>query len=156
VIILAASPLRSIPLNRTSLESPGAGILKWMLPRHEIEIRVRYQETDAQGRVHHANYFTYFEMGRVEQLRAAGLSYRKMEEEGVMLVVVEMAAKYRKGAMYDDLLRLETATVKARGVRIEHEYRVFRGDELLVEGRSTLACVDKSGRLRPLPEYLQD
>jgi acyl-CoA thioester hydrolase len=125
-----------------------------MLQRHEIEFRVRYQETDAQGRVHHANYLTYFEMGRVEQLRASGLDYRQMEADGVMLVVVEMSCKYRKGAMYDDLLRLETTTVKARGVRIEHEYRVFRGDELLAEGRSTLACVDPSGRVRPLPDYL--
>jgi acyl-CoA thioester hydrolase len=126
-----------------------------MLARHEIEFRVRYQETDAQGRVHHANYFTYFEMGRVEQLRAAGLDYRQIEADGVFLVVVEIGCKYRKGAVYDDVLRLETTTVQARGVRIEHEYRVYRGDELIVEGRSTLACVDREGRVRPLPDYLQ-
>jgi acyl-CoA thioester hydrolase len=126
-----------------------------MLARHEIEFRVRYQETDAQGRVHHANYFTYFEMGRVEQLRAAGLDYRQIEADGVFLVVVEIGCKYRKGAVYDDVLRLETTTVQARGVRIEHEYRVYRGNELIVEGRSTLACVDREGRVRPLPDYLQ-
>jgi acyl-CoA thioester hydrolase len=125
-----------------------------MLRQHELEFRVRYQETDAQGRVHHANYLTYFEMGRVEQLRAAGHDYRQMEAEGVMLVVVEMNVKYRRGALYDDLLRLVTTTVKARGVRIEHEYRVFRGEELLVEARSVLCCVDREGKVRPLPEYL--
>jgi acyl-CoA thioester hydrolase len=125
-----------------------------MLRQHEHEFRVRYQETDAQGRVHHANYLTYFEMGRVEQLRAAGHDYREMEADGVMLVVVEMNIKYRRGAQYDDLLRLVTTTVKARGVRIEHEYQVFRGDDLLVEAHSVLCCVDREGRVRPLPDYL--
>ena len=125
-----------------------------MLTHHHIEFRVRYKETDAQGVVHHGNYVTYFEMGRVEQLRASGISYRQMEQDGVFLVVVEMSCQYRRPAYYDDLLRLETTTAKARGVRIEHEYQVFRGDELLAVGKSVLACLDAEGKLRRLPDYL--
>ena len=127
-----------------------------MLTSHEIPIRVRYQETDAQGRVHHANYLTYFEMGRVELLRAAGYSYKRLEEEGVLLVVAEMAIQYFLPAEYDDLLRLVTTTVAAKGARIEHEYQLFRDEDQLVTGRSVVACVDRSGRVRRLPDWLRN
>ncbi len=76
-----------------------------MLRHHEIEIRVRYQETDGQGRVHHANYLTYFELGRTELLRAAGYDYRQLEAQGWMLVVSEMNCRYFQPASFDDLLR---------------------------------------------------
>ena len=125
-----------------------------MLRQHEIEIRVRYQETDAQGRVHHANYLTYFEMGRVEILRASGYSYRRMEDEGVILVVAEISCRYRRPALYDDLLRLVTTTRRAVGVRINQEYQVLRGTELLVTGESVLACINREGQLQRLPEWL--
>jgi acyl-CoA thioester hydrolase len=121
---------------------------------HSIEIRVRYQETDAQGRVHHANYLTYFEQARVEFLRAMGHSYRELEASGIMLVVSEMHVQYFLPACYDDLLRLETHVVKAKGARIEHSYRVSRGDELLVTGNSTIACISTDGRVRRLPDFL--
>src|SRR6266478_5489 len=107
-----------------------------MLSEHEIEIRVRYQETDGQGRVHHANYFNYFEVGRTELLRASGHSYRQLEESGLMLVVAEISCRYFAPASYDDMLRVRTVTVSARGARIEHHYQVHRGHTLLVDGRS--------------------
>ena len=100
-----------------------------MLTQHEVEIRVRYQETDGQGRLHHANYLTYFELGRTELLRAAGFTYRDVERQGVFLVVAEMTCRYYLPARYDDLLRLRTTTVRAKGARVEHEYKVFRGDD---------------------------
>jgi acyl-CoA thioester hydrolase len=125
-----------------------------MLTRHEIEIRVRYQETDAQGRVHHANFFTYFELGRTELLRAAGYNYVELEKEGWMLVVSTIACKYHQPACYDDLLRLETTVVRARGARVDNAYRVFRGDTLVAEGTSTVACIDRQGRVRRLPDAL--
>ncbi len=90
-----------------------------MLTEHEIEIRVRYQETDGQGRVHHANYFTYFELGRTELLRAAGFDYRRLEALGFMLVVHEISCTYHQPAAFDDLLRLRTITVLARGASRE-------------------------------------
>ncbi len=127
-----------------------------MLQTHEIDIRVRYQETDAQGRLHHANFFTYFEMGRTELLRAAGLTYREIEEQGWMLVVAEISCKYHRAASYDDLLRLRTTVEQARGVRVVNRYEVFRGEELIAEGRSTVACVDRQGRVRRLPKVLAE
>lgn len=63
-----------------------------MLREHEIQIRVRYQDADPMGLLHHANYFTYFEMGRTELLRASGGNYRRMEEEGMYAVVVKCSA----------------------------------------------------------------
>src|SRR5262245_42917544 len=106
-----------------------------MLSHHETQVRVRYQETDGQGRLHHANYFTYFELGRTELLRAAGMSYRQVEEAGYMLVVVEIGCEYFFPAVFDDLLTLRTSVVEAKGARIEHQYEVRRDGELLARGR---------------------
>lgn len=125
-----------------------------MLTQHEVEIRVRYQETDGQGRLHHANYFTYFEVGRTELLRAAGFNYRELEEQGWMLVVSEITCQYHLPASYDEVLRLRTTTVESRGARIVHQYHVYRGDDLLAEGRSVLACISRDGRVRRLPPEL--
>ena len=125
-----------------------------MLKEHEIQIRVRYQETDAQGRVHHANYFTYFELGRTELLRAAGYNYVDLEREGWMLVVSDISCKYFQPASYDDLLTLRTTIVEARGARVVTKYTVRRGETLLAEGQSTVACIDRTGRVRRLPQAL--
>jgi acyl-CoA thioester hydrolase len=126
-----------------------------MLAQNEIEFRVRYQETDAQGVVHHANYLTWFESGRVELLRAAGHSYKALEEAGVFLVVAEVQIAYFLPARFDDFLRLRTTTIKTKGARIQHHYELFRGDERLAEGTSTVACIDRSGRVTRLPEWLR-
>ena len=125
-----------------------------MLPEHEIEIRVRYYETDAQGYVHHANYFQYFELGRVEQLRALGHDYAQLERDGIILVVNKIACKYHRPCKFGDTLRLSIRTVRSRGARIDHEYRLQRGNELLAEAESTLACIDRDGRIQRLPEFL--
>ncbi len=125
-----------------------------MLTEHEIEIRVRYQETDGQGRVHHANYVNYFEIGRVELLRAAGHSYRALEEQGLLLVVTELDCQYFLPAQYDDLLRLRITTVRSKGARIEHRYRIERDGELVAQGRTVVACVDRTGKARRLPKWL--
>jgi acyl-CoA thioester hydrolase len=125
-----------------------------MLREHEIEIRVRYQDTDGQGRVHHANYLTYFEMGRTELLRAAGYTYRQIESEGWMLVVSEVTCKYYLPAAYDDLLRLQTRVAEARGARVVNTYQVYRDDTLLAEGRSVVACINREGRVTRLPPGL--
>lgn len=126
-----------------------------MLTSHSIEIRVRYQETDAQGRVHHANYLKWFELGRVELLRASGHSYRELEEAGIYLVVAEAALRFHLPASFDDLLTLTTTTVKAKGARIEHRYEVHRDGDLLATGTTTVACIDKAGRVTRLPTWLQ-
>jgi acyl-CoA thioester hydrolase len=125
-----------------------------MLSHHDLQIRVRYHETDAMGRLHHANYLTYFEVGRTELLRAAGFNYRQVEEQGLFLVVSEMTCRYLRPANYDDLLTLRTTVISARGARIVHDYQLFRGTELLATGRSTVACVDRSGTVKRLPDWL--
>jgi acyl-CoA thioester hydrolase len=125
-----------------------------MLRQHDIQVRVRYQETDGQGRLHHANYFTYFELGRTELLRAAGKSYLQVEQAGYMLVVVEIGCEYFLPAGFDDLLTVRTMVIRAKGARIEHQYEVFRDEELLARGRSIVACVDQSGKPKRIPDWL--
>jgi acyl-CoA thioester hydrolase len=123
-----------------------------MSSEHEIEIRVRYSETDAMGFLHHGNYFALFEMGRTELLRSRGGNYRRMEEEGLYMVVVSVECKYRKPARYDDLLVLKTRVSRITPAKIEHEYRLYRDGELLTEARSVLACVDRAGVVQRIPE----
>jgi acyl-CoA thioester hydrolase len=126
-----------------------------------ISIRVGYNETDGQGRVHHAQYLNYFERGRVELMRSLGHSYREFEAGGLMLVVAEMNIKYQGAAAFDDLLSLKTTVVRSRGVRIEHHYEITRLDaseesnELIVTANSMIACVDREGKVRRLPDYMR-
>ncbi|HVU88514.1 MAG TPA: thioesterase family protein [Pirellulales bacterium] len=126
-----------------------------MVLEQDIPIRVRYQETDAMGVLHHANYFTYFEIGRTELLRANGRDYRQVEEEGMFMVVVRIGCTYKKPAKYDDVLTLRTRVSKISAAKIEHAYEIYRGEELLAEGHSTLACVDREGRVQRVPEWLR-
>lgn len=125
------------------------------LAEHESSIRVRYAETDRMGFLHHAQYFVYFELGRTELLRAQGLSYRDIEDAGHFLVVVKLECKFKLPARYDDLLRLRTLLTRTTPVRVEHRYELWRGEQLLAEGASTLACVDREGRLQALPASLR-
>ena len=126
-----------------------------MIREHEIEIRVRYHDTDAQGRVHHGAYINYFETGRVELLRATGRSYKSLEDEGILLVVADLKVQYYLPAIYDDLLVLRTETVKAKGARILHDYRLTRAEDLIVEGQTTVACVNREGKIQRLPDWLK-
>lgn len=121
----------------------------------ELSIRVRYQETDGQARVHHANYLTFFEQARVEMLRTSGISYKELEAEGVMLVVAEVNLRYFLPAEFDDLLQIHVTTVAAKGARVVHEYKVRRGEDLLCEGRTVVACINRHGRVQRLPEWLR-
>ncbi|MFM9024431.1 MAG: acyl-CoA thioesterase [Planctomycetaceae bacterium] len=121
---------------------------------HEIEIRVRYQETDGQRRVHHANFLTYFEMGRTEMLRAQGRTYREFEDDGLYMVVSEATVRYHAPADYDDLLRLRTRVEKVGAAHIRHAYEVIRGTTIVVTGETTVVCVDATGRVRRLPDWL--
>ena len=126
-----------------------------MLREHEIEIRVRYPETDPGGFVHHANYLIYFEMGRTELLRASGRSYQQMEQEGFFVVVAKVECRYLRPARYDDLLRLRTVITRVTTARIEHDYQLFRGSELLTEAHVTMCCVDRQGIPQRLPDWLR-
>jgi acyl-CoA thioester hydrolase len=130
--------------------------------QHSIDIRVQYNETDGQGRVHHAQYLNYLERGRVELLRSIGHSYKDFEATGLMLVVSELNIRYLGAACFDDILRLTTKVVKTRGVRIEHGYELVKLDpagntaETIVTAHTTIACIDRQGKVARLPAYLRD
>ena len=120
----------------------------------EITIRVRYAETDRMGLLHHANYLVYFEQARTELLRSLGVAYRDLEDQGYLLVLTRVQVQYRRPAYYDDLLTVRTTVARATSVKVVHRYEVLRGSELLAEGHSTLACVDRDGRPQALPATL--
>ena len=123
-----------------------------MKHQHTIQFRVRYPETDAMGFVHHSRYLQYFEMGRVELLRSLGHSYADLERAGILFVVVRAEVRYKSPARYDDELSLTTRIEKQTHVRIDHTYELRRDQTLLAEGSTTIACVDRDGNLRQIPE----
>jgi acyl-CoA thioester hydrolase len=124
------------------------------LPQHWITIRVRYPEVDAMGYLHHSRYLQYFEIGRVELLRSLGHSYADLEQAGVYFVVVKAQVNYKAPARYDDELTLVTRLVRATHVRYDHTYELKRGETLLAEGTTTIACVDRAGQVQQIPEAL--
>ena len=122
---------------------------------HTIPIRVRYPEVDAMGFLHHSRYLQYFEMGRVELLRSMGHSYAELEKKGVLFVVTRVEVRYKSPARYDEELALTTRVVRQTHVRIDHGYELKRGQVLLADGNTTIACVDRDGNLRQIPEFLE-
>lgn len=109
----------------------------------ESKLRVRYAETDRMGYCYYGNYAMYFEVGRVEALRKLGISYRKLEDEGVILPVLDYQIKYFKPAYYDEELRIETIIESVKGVRIQFGYKTFNEkNEQLNQATTTLVFVD--------------
>lgn len=106
-----------------------------------IKFRVRYYETDAMGIVHHSNYLRWFELGRTEYLRQAGMPYRKMEEEGISCPVISINCKYHHPARYDDEIELKTWVSDYGGTRLVMAYVVKCNDRLLCSGESQHAFI---------------
>ena len=115
---------------------------------HQIQVRVRYSETDQMGVVYHGNYIPYFEIGRVEWLRDKGISYKSLEENGIALPIVSMTLNYKKPARYDDLLTVITKYKKQSSVKIEFECKIqSEKGELLTTADFILVFVDlKTGK----------
>jgi acyl-CoA thioester hydrolase len=112
---------------------------------NEIQVRVRYAETDQMGYVYYGNYATYFEVARVELLRSIGFTYKKLEEEGIMLPVFEFSIKYFKPAFYDDLLTIKTSLEYNDGARIKFHYETFNeSGYLLNKAETTLVFIDRT------------
>ncbi len=123
---------------------------------NEISFRVRYAETDQMGIVYYGNYAQYLEMGRVEWLRSLGVSYKWMEEKGVMLPVISLKVDYKNSAKYDDLITVRTQLKKLPSVRIEFDYSIFNEEgEILIEANTVLVFMD-SYRKKPIkcPDYI--
>jgi acyl-CoA thioester hydrolase len=124
--------------------------------RSSVAVTVRYAETDMMGIVYHANYLPWFEVGRTTLLKEIGVPYKKLEEEGFRLPVLEVAAKYLRPALYDDTLEIRTTLTERPLLRIRLEYEVRRGEELLATGSSVHAFVDTQGKpVRP-PAWAAD
>ena len=119
-------------------------------------VTVRYAETDMMGVVYHANYLPWFEVGRTALLKEIGVPYRKLEQEGYRIPVLEVSAKFLRPAVYDDTLEILTTIRERPLLRIRVEYEVRRGGELLATGASVHAFVDREGRpVRP-PQWAQE
>lgn len=122
----------------------------------KIKLRVRYSETDKMSYVYYGNYAQYFEVARVEALRNLGVSYKRMEEEGVLLPVLEYSIKFMKPAFYDQELTIETSITKLPRARIHFQYNTHNeSNELLNIAETTLVFVSaSSGKPIPAPTYI--
>lgn len=125
-----------------------------MLREHTTKLRVRYDECDPMGFVHHSRYLQYFEIGRTELLRACGGSYAAMEAAGQLVVVVRVDCRYRRPAKYDDLIIVQTRIAKVTAAKIIHEYEIRRGTDSIVDATVTLAVIDRDGILQRVPSEL--
>lgn len=123
----------------------------------ELDIRVRYAETDQMRVAHHASYLVWFEAGRTEYIRARGRSYAQLEEDGWLLVVIEAHCRYRHPARYDDVLTLRTRLRDLGPARLSFGYDLVRTADgvVLADGWTVHAAVDRTGRVRRLPESLR-
>ena len=121
----------------------------------EARLRVRYAETDQMGVVYHANYFVWFEVGRVELLRQLGFSYRDMEQnDGCGIAVIDARCRYKAPARYDDEIIVRTQLKYIRESLVQFEYEVARADDgtTLAEGDTTHIVVGPEMKKVPLPE----
>lgn len=128
------------------------------MKNHQVEVRVRYSETDQMGVVYHGNYVPYFEIGRVEWLKNQGVSYKKMEESGIGLPIVSMTINYKKSARYDDLLTVHTNFKSQTSVKIEFDCAIYNQEkELLTTATFLLVFISlKTGRPIAPPDYILD
>jgi len=126
------------------------------LKKNSTKIRVRYAETDQMGVVYHGNYAQFFEIGRTEWLRNLGVTYKKMEDSGIMLPVINLQCNFMKSALYDDLLTIHTVIKKKPTFKIEFDYEIKnQNNELICTGNSVLAFINmKTMKPTRCPAYL--
>lgn len=117
-------------------------------------LRVRFCDTDLMGIVHHANYFAYFEAGRVDWLRRRGVTYAEWARTGHHLPVVDASIRYHRPACFDDLVQVETVLSELRHASLRFEYRVLRENTLLASGSTRLACVDSAHKVARFSEAM--
>ncbi len=137
-------------------ENIQASTVKFYMKKYISFIKVRYAETDQMGVVHHGNYAQYLELARIEWLEQFGVSYKKMEEDGVMLPVYELKFKFLRPAKFEDVLRVETNLLELPSAKIVFEYLIFNQNEiLLTKASSTLVFMDSLSK-RPIkcPDYI--
>lgn len=113
----------------------------------QTQIRVRYAETDQMGYVYYGNYSTYYEVARVEAFRALGLSYKELEQQGVLMPILENHSKYLAPALYDDLLTIKVSIPSRPNIRIQFHYEIFnQSNKLIHTGETHLVFVSQETR----------
>jgi acyl-CoA thioester hydrolase len=125
---------------------------------NEVDLRIRYGETDQMGIVYHGNYAQYFEIGRTEWLRNLGITYKKMEEDGIKLPVISLAVNFKKSVCYDDVIKVKTTLKKMPTASIEFDYEIENENgEIVTTGNTILAFIDIN-RNRPTrcPQHILD
>lgn len=128
------------------------------MKKFSVDIRVRYGETDQMGIVYNGNYATYFEVARTEWLRNLGITYKGMEESGIMLPVISLSFNFMKPAKYDDILTVTVTLKKRPSVKIDFDYEIInQNKEKISTGNSVLAFMDmKTNRPMKCPDYILD
>ncbi|MEK3910368.1 thioesterase family protein [Paenibacillus sp. FSL H7-0331] len=119
-------------------------------------LRVRYQETDQMGVVYHTNYVNWFEIGRTELIRSMGMTYKEIEEKGVLLPLIDLQMQFKLPANYDDLITIRTRIAEYSSIRLHFDSEIRRGEELLVSGCTKHVWVNRAWKPtridRALPE----
>jgi len=120
----------------------------------DVDVRVRYAETDQMGVAYYGSYVVWFEVGRSAYCRAKGFSYRELEEMGYRLVVVDLRARYKGSAKYDDLIVVRTQLKDLKNRMLTFAYRILKKDnnELIVQGETRHLCLNKRGNPGSMPE----
>ena len=129
-----------------------------MSAEHELELRVRYAETDQMGVVYHTNYLVWCEMGRTELIRdLTGVSYATLEEQGVALAVSELSIRYHGAARYDNRIKVRTTLTDSRSRSVTFDYVISNADtgERLASARTVLISLDPGGRPVVMPEAVR-
>ena len=126
------------------------------MKKFSTNIRVRYGETDQMGVVYHGNYATYFEIARTEWLRKVGVTYKELENNGIMLPVISLSFNFLKSAKYDDILNVSVFLKKSHLVKIEFDYEIHnQNKEKISTGNSVLAFIDmKTNKPIKCPDYI--
>lgn len=129
-----------------------------MTTTHDLEVRVRYAETDQMGVVYHTNYLIWCEIGRTELIRAlTGTSYAELERRGIGLAVAELSIRYHGAARYDNLIRVHTTLTDARSRSVTFEYEITNAEsgDRLASARTVLVSLDDRGRPVSMPPDLR-
>lgn len=124
---------------------------------HSTKLRVRYAETDQMGYMYYGNYAAFYEVGRVEMLRSLGMTYKSMEDSGIMMPVLDLKCKFIKPALYDEEITINVTMAKMPSVRIHFGYELFNEkNELINLGETTLVFIDikRNKPCLPSPDFL--
>jgi acyl-CoA thioester hydrolase len=118
---------------------------------HDTQLRIRYSETDQMGYCYYGNYAAFFEIGRVETLRSLGVSYKELEDKGIMLPVLSYEVKFIKPAYYDDLITIKTFIKKMPLARIDFDYEIYNENNVLLTTAHTSLVFIQSNSMKPCP-----